>query len=362
VRLLFLNQYFPPDPAPTGILLRELGDELTARGHEVVFVDARQAYRTKNKDQRRIVRELRGLAAMAWRALAVRRLDVIISATSPPCLLVGAAVLAKLRGARSVHWLMDMYPELAVALGEVRPGLISRTLALAMGWAYRSCAQVVALDEDMAEKLHGHGVRAEIIPPWVLKPLLNPDDEPAFAVSRDPAVWIYSGNLGRAHEWKTLLEAQAILEKEGLPIVLRFQGGGGSRNLAQEFAKELGLQQVEWCDYVAEEKLREVLAAGGALVVTQKPEVQGLLWPSKLALLLDLGRPILWIGTKDGAVARSLGAVSGAGVFAPGEAGEVAAWLKKTLLEAPPATAPAYDATKNRQQALEKWAQLLKFD
>ncbi|MGC3988631.1 MAG: hypothetical protein QM796_02885 [Chthoniobacteraceae bacterium] len=358
MRFLFLNQYFPPDPAPTGILLRELGDELVARGQEAIYVDASQTYRSKQKDRLRIVRELRGLVAMAWRALSARRPDVIISATSPPCLHVGAVLLAKLRGARVYHWLMDMYPELAVSLGEVKPGVVSRMLSAAMGWAYRN-STVIALDEDMAEKLRGYGAQAEVIAPWVLKPLLKPVGEPKFAVSTTPPAWVYSGNLGRAHEWKTLLEAQAILEKAGLPVVLRFQGGGGSRGPATEYVATLGLKQVEWCDYVPEEQLRGVLLSAGALVVTQKPEVQGLLWPSKLALLLDLGRPILWVGPADGAVARQLSGIPHSGTFAPGESLKIADWLKKTLLESPPQTVHTSDAAEIRQKSLQKWTQIL---
>jgi len=361
VRFLFLNQYFPPDPAPTGILLRELGDELVTRGHEAVYVDASQTYRSKKKDKLRIIRELRGLFAMAWRALTTRKPDIVISATSPPCLHAGAVILGKLRGARVYHWLMDMYPELAVSLGEVKPGLVSRTLSAVMGWAYRK-STVVALDDDMAEKLRGYGVKAEVIAPWVLKPLLKPVDEPEFPVSTHPSAWVYSGNLGRAHEWKTLLDAQALLEKEGLPAVLRFQGGGGSRGLATEYAATLGLKQVEWHDYVPEEQLRGVLSSAGALVVTQKPEVQGLLWPSKLALLLDLGRPILWVGPADGAVARHLSTIPHSGTFAPGDALKIAEWLKKTLLESPPKTVHTSDAAEIRMKSLQKWTQILNLE
>ena len=45
MRILFLNQYFPPDPAPTGILLREIADALAVAGHEVAFASSGQEYR-----------------------------------------------------------------------------------------------------------------------------------------------------------------------------------------------------------------------------------------------------------------------------------------------------------------------------
>ena len=46
MRILFLNQYFPPDPAPTGVLLGELAERLREAGHVIDFISAAQEYRT----------------------------------------------------------------------------------------------------------------------------------------------------------------------------------------------------------------------------------------------------------------------------------------------------------------------------
>ena len=61
VRFLFLNQYFPPDPAPTGILFRELADHLGAHGHKVDFVASQQKYRAGQQRGGRLAREVAAL-------------------------------------------------------------------------------------------------------------------------------------------------------------------------------------------------------------------------------------------------------------------------------------------------------------
>src|SRR5829696_6619630 len=73
MRFLFLNQYFPPDPAPTGVLLRELGDELERLGHEVEYVAAGQSYREGQGQRGRMRRELEALAQMLLTGLRTRR-------------------------------------------------------------------------------------------------------------------------------------------------------------------------------------------------------------------------------------------------------------------------------------------------
>jgi glycosyltransferase involved in cell wall biosynthesis len=360
MRILFLNQYFPPDPAPTGVLLRELADELERAGHTVDFVAAREDYRAGQKKGGRMGREAKALARMLWDGLRRHRADVVISASSPPCLLVVATLVAFWHRAKSVHWIMDLYPEIAVALGEIREGYISRGIGGLMGWCYRRAARVVALDDDMAAKVRRYGVECAVIRPWVFATVL-----PQVAAAKVEPVaewtWIYSGNLGRAHEWETLLQAQAALEQRGLPMRLLFQGGGPSREAAQARAKELRLQRCEWTGYVDEAELPNSLLRARALAVTQLPAAQGLLWPSKLGLVLSLPRPILWVGPVDGAIAALLRGFSHAAIVAPGQAREIADWLtelQSRALEVPGSA--VFDPAAHRQSSLAAWMDLFR--
>ena len=358
MRILFLNQYFPPDPAPTGIQLAELAQRLVASGHCTEFVSAGQEYRAAGgKQKHRIVREAGAILRILIKGLTARRPDIVFSASSPPCLLLVATVIALVRRAKSVHWLMDMYPELAVALGELRPGWIARWIASAMGWAYRRTHLVVGLDSDMTEHLERvYGTRAEAIHPWVSERTLA-DAKAADQTPDEMWTWIYSGNLGRAHEWETILRAQALLEARQLPIQLLFQGGGPSRVPARALASELALKNCEWRDYVDEHGLPRSLLRCRLLVVTQKPETQGLLWPSKLALAMNLPRPILWIGPAEGAVARLLRDIPEAGVFAPGQEESVADWVESRLNGEP--VLPIMEGSAYRLASLERWERLL---
>ncbi len=360
MRILFLNQYFPPDPAPTGVLLRELGEHLRAQGHEVKFVSSRQDYRAAKKNRGRMVRELRALTSIFSQAIRAQKPDVVFSASSPPCLVVVAALVALRHRAKGVHWLMDLYPEIAVALGEIKPGALPLAIEKLTGWAYRRCALVVALDADMAARLEKYGIASEVIRPWVLQPLL--DAAPKNEIAPDAEwTWIYSGNLGRAHEWETLLQTQAVLEKRGSPWRLLFQGGGPSWPLAQARAAELDLRRCEWKPYVSEQELQPSLLRCRALVVTQRPETRGLLWPSKLAMVSNLPRPVLFVGPVDGAIARELQTLPHAGIFAPGQAAQIADWLDAVHANGGFAiTPPAQSAAQQRALSLEKWAGLLR--
>jgi colanic acid biosynthesis glycosyl transferase WcaI len=359
VRVLFLNQYFPPDPAPTGILLGEIADALAAAGHQVAFASSGQDYRAGQKRGSRLLRELRGLGALFRAALFAGRIDAVVSATSPPLLVVIAAAIAKLRRARHYHWLFDMYPELATTLGEIPESRLTRLFYAATRWAYRRADCVVALDQDMAARLKGYGVTATIIPPWVFQSLITYRAAQPLSPAvpdRPERIWLYSGNLGRAHEWRTLLDAQRLLEIAGSPWRLVFQGGGPVWPVAREYAAQLGLTRCDWRPYVPEDQLPASLLDADVLVVTQKPETCGLLWPSKLALVTSLPRTILWVGPIDRAIAGDLGSLPQAGVFLPGDAAGIARWLA----DADPARPVLLrDPVAIRAASLQQWVDIV---
>jgi glycosyltransferase involved in cell wall biosynthesis len=260
--------------------------------------------------------------------------------------------------ALSVHWIMDLYPEIAVALGELRPGTLAAAIRRLMAWCYRKCEHVVVLDEDMADRVRVHGVAPTVIRPWVFASVLSqiPTTPMVPAV---PWTWLYSGNLGRAHEWETLLEAQALLEQRGTQIRLLFQGGGPSRPQAEARARELGLRNVEWTGYVDEAELPTSLLRAEALVVSELRIVQGLLWPSKLGLILGLPRRIVWVGPTNGAVARLLREIPHAGLFEPGAALALADWLETRWQDSDRPIRAALDPATHRSESLAKWCELL---
>jgi colanic acid biosynthesis glycosyl transferase WcaI len=361
MRILILNQYGPWDDAPTGKLFGAVAEAWSCDGHECEFLTADRAY----FDRRglRWVRELRSLASILWKGVFAKRMDLILAGSSPPCLLGVAALAAAWHGAVLVHWAMDLYPELGSRLGGEAARVCSPVLEVWMRSAYARCRTVVTLDEDMAQVLEGYGVSARIIRPWVCgAPVgLNRDIQGAGNGSRMQRMfrWTYSGNLGRAHEWQTLLEAQALLEARGVEAELVFQGAGAAWRPAGEHAARLGLRRCHWTPYVPEADLVPRLLESDCLVATQLSEARGCLWPSKLSLFLGLPRPVLWVGPSGGAVARFLEGRDDVGCYSCGDANGVAEWVERRVALGSEVE-PVLDLGEERRQGLESWREILR--
>ena len=362
MRVLFINKFVPPDPAPTAVLIGAVAAMVEQNGGEALFTSSDTGYRGKRPSGwRRWLREGAANLRLLWRGLSCPRPDIIICLTDPPGSLVIAAVVASLRRAQLVHWAMDVYPEVAVALGELRAGsFVHRTVRAAMRWAYDKCTAIACLDDDM---VHALGLRSDprafISTPWPPPSLALPRAWPVPDQTRVRC--LYSGNLGRAHDYETLLRAQRRLEDAHAPFDLVFQGGGPCREAAMEMAADLRLEHCHWLDYVPEEQVIESMLQSHVLIATQKVETRGLLWPSKLAPMLVLPRAIVWVGPTEGAVANLIRQHRGShGIFVPGNDEQLARWLmdsRETLLQSRSASLEAlgHALERLREDSLDVW-------
>ena len=254
---LLINKFIPPDQAPTAVLLGELGKALEDAGFVVDYLGDSSEYRQQELSlYQRAGRELLLHGKLVCRGIAARRPDLVIALSSPPGLLLSAVPIGLRHRAPVFHWCMDVFPEVAASLGVIREnGLLHRTIRGLMHLACRRCHAVVALDTEMKRVLDRAGIECRVQPPWpplslqqsarkaasALSPVPDPADRrtppttqhpasPPSQPSTKPPYWLYSGNLGRVHEWETLLRAQKILEEKGVPLTLIFQGSGAERS------------------------------------------------------------------------------------------------------------------------------------
>jgi len=215
MHLVFLNQYYPPDVAPTGVMLQAVVGRLLEDGHEVTVICAEGGYaggavniehRTSNIEHRSeeacsgcssssdsphptsniqhpessipspltiirlgasrfgrgsFVGKLADYASYyfgaAWTLLTLHpRPARIIALTTPPYLSVLARLVSKIRSADHEHWVMDLYPDVMVAHGMLAGGGWKHRLLTGLArWGFGGgrCGAIVTLGPDMAERV-----------------------------------------------------------------------------------------------------------------------------------------------------------------------------------------------------------------
>ncbi len=397
--VVFVNRYYAPDHSATSQMLGGVARGLSAAGLDVTVVASRQLYENAGAalpaseviegvavvrvagtafGRRRLLgRAIDYLSFYAGAFLTLLRVVrpgwIVVAKTDPPLVAIVCAPAAWLRRAALVNWYQDVFPEVASALGMERlPVVVIRALAAARDRTCRTAAGNVVLGNRMREFFVRRGIppgRLTIIPNWADGERVRPQEPGTVALKAslglaDKFVVAYCGNLGLAHDHETLLEAGVRL---GALEDVRFLmvGGGAGFDALREGVRRRELANFVFLPYQPEAALGETLAAGDVHLLCLRPELEGLVVPSKLYGILAAGRPSIFWGDPHGEVARVL-SESRAGLTVGARDGGALADAIRRLRDQPGrrlemgrAARGAYESGYSREMAVERWQALL---
>src|SRR5262245_52959477 len=141
MRITFINRYFYPDISATIQLLTELAEDLDAGGESVTVIAGNTCYLTAERlparDRHRGIQiERVGFTSFGrapilgrladylsfwlsafWRAVRLKDQDCLVVLSDPPLLSVLAAMVRMVKPIKTVCWLQDVFPEIAVRAG-----------------------------------------------------------------------------------------------------------------------------------------------------------------------------------------------------------------------------------------------------
>ena len=341
MKLIFVNRYFHPDLSATSQLLSDMAFHLAARGREVHVVTSRQRYedaaaRLPARESsggvhvHRVWTSRFGRAWLPGRALdyfsfyvfsgfciarLARRGDLVIAMTDPPLASFPAALAARLRGARLVNWLQDIFPEVAERLGlRVARGAFGMLARALRGYSLRAAALNIVLGERMGKVVASleptAAQRISVIHNWAdgetLRPI-PPGDGPLRVQwgLEGKFVVAYSGNMGRVHDFDTVLGACERLRTDA-DVGFVFIGDGHQRPRLEQEVRRRGLANVAFQPFQPRERLAASLGAADAHLVSLQPALEGLVVPSKFYGIVAAGRPAIFIGDAEGEIACML--------------------------------------------------------
>lgn len=337
-KIVFVNRYFSPDESATSRMLSDLAFRLVERGLPVSVVTSRQLYEdpraalppresVRGVTVHRVSTATRGRSRLTGRALdyasfhvaagiellrILSRGDLVVAKTDPPLISVASARAAAWRGATLINWLQDLFPEVASALAaNALPKWLENGLLAARDRSLRAAVANVVLSEGMRTRLLARGIdarRVQVIPNWAnsvdVVPIRAEKSQTRRRLGLERCFVLgYSGNLGRAHEFETLLGAARLLRADP-EIAFLITGGGAKAAGLQDAVQTEGLVNLLFQDYQPPGLLSDSLAAADVHFVSLLPAMEGLIVPSKIYGILAAGRPAVFVGDPDGDLAR----------------------------------------------------------
>jgi glycosyltransferase involved in cell wall biosynthesis len=395
MKVVFFNRFFFPDASATSQILSDLAFHLAGHGTEVHVVTSRV---TGNPAHEEIVRGVHVHRVAAPNALGhglprraraylgflvaarsaagrlVSRGDIVVAKTDPPLLSACVARLVKARGARLVVWLQDLFPEVAREYGVIGlRGLAGPALRRVRDTSLARADAVVAICDAMAERVRALECvapdRLHVIHNWADGMAIRPIDGATNPLRgewglADEFVVAYSGNLGRVHEFETLLDA--ALRLRGIPGLRFVVIGHGPRleEVRMRVARD-GIDNVLFRPPQERDALARSLGVGDLHVSVLQPRFEGLVHPSKLYGIMAAGRPTLFVGSPAGETARILSAAGAGVVVSPGDGESLAREIlalrddRERRIEMGRRARRAFEERYDMALALRAWTALL---
>ncbi len=353
MHILLIHQAFAALDEPGGTRHHEMALQLAARGHRVTVIASPVSYLTGSAATTRIPwlqRQEGGpgvtiLRAYTYRALhrsfvhrvfsfvsfmvssffiglGVKDVDLVWG-TSPPIFQgVTAWLLARLKRARFLFEIRDLWPAFAEAVGVLtNPQLISASRALER-FLYLRADQLMVNSPGFIEHIRKRGgENVVLVPNGADASMFDPGaDGAAFRQAhslQDKFVALYAGAHGMSNDLDVVLDCAAIL-RDKPQIALVLLGDGKEKTRLQARAAEMGLTNLHFVPPLPKADMKEALAAADACIAILKPvEMYKTVYPNKVFDYMAAGRPLVL--AIDG-VARQVVELADCGVFAqPGD-------------------------------------------
>ena len=360
-KVLIINQFYPPDFAATGQLLESISNFISAKNIDVEILTTMPNYSNLKSKPLRIEKG-GNLMVKRFRTLLVPRgiiskfingilfsikiffsiiikknkIDLIFYTSEPPFINLTALLINKLFKISFISIIYDLYPEVIIKNKILNSGnIFIKFWEKINQYVFYNSKEIIVLDSVMANKIqkkyHLCKSNINIIPSFTnteeIKPI--PKKENWFAKKYNlerKFVAIYSGNQGRCHDLKTIIETAFIL-KNKTEISFIFIGNGYQNNFLNQKILELGLDNCISMDYLDKKDINYSLNSADIAFVTINDKSNGLIAPSKIYGHLAAGTPIAAISPKNTFISKLVKKEKFGKWFDNGESKKLASWL-----------------------------------
>jgi colanic acid biosynthesis glycosyl transferase WcaI len=350
-KVVVVSQHYPPDQSTTAAIMSVIAEHLANEGPVLVLSGTPgsatnesapssqpKVIEIKNRIPAKaaLIRRAAAEAAFAMRAFLallknLQRGDVVLIVTAPFALPYAVAAAARLKRARSVLIMHDLYPEVLIMAGFLRAtSILTRLMRATNSLMFRVLDAVVIIGRDSESHLLRYpGMAREkiwFIPNWAtLVPGVRPiSADNGYRPARARYVVGLSGNLGFTHDPDTVFAAAARLLRDDPDIHFLLSGWGIGFERLKALQSEASLPNVTVQERVPDQDLEQFLSAADVWLIPYRKNVAGVSVPSRFYNLLAVGRPVIIMSEPDAEAAFTVVEHRLGWVVTPGEPDELA--------------------------------------
>lgn len=338
MKIVLVSQWYPPEQAPIGYMIRDLAQALVTRGYEVtvitgfpnhpsgvVFGGYRKKWRLKEtldgvvvwrmylstsvsrSKLSRILTFLSFTVSSAWALLVHQKPDLVFSVFQPLSVGVTLPLITALRGSKLVLNVQDLHPDAPVRLGLIRNPILIGLLRKVERFGYRSSDGLAVICEQFRSHCNiiaGDKTRIAVIPNWIDLNEILPGARmnglrKELGLSSEHIVILFAGTIGFVANSEIIITVADLLRDSAPNVRFVFIGEGPAVASLKRLATEARLSSVVFAPFQPRERLSEVQAISDISLLTMGLGQGRTSVPSKLLGYMAAARPVIAAVDKD---------------------------------------------------------------
>ena len=233
-------------------------------------------------------------------AMSEKKVDVILSPSPPLTIGFMNILISKLKGAKVIYNVQEIYPDLLIEKGGLRLKPAIHFLKLMERFVYNNSEAIVTIDHIFYETIFNrikNKSNLTIIPNFVdtdlYRPLIKDDlqlDKDLFPNTKTTKV-MYAGNIGYAQDWDLLVDLANELKND--PIEFFVIGEGALKNDLIRQKEALKLDKLFIIPYQSRELMPSLIAYSDLQFIFMSPSTEGHGFPSKVYTIMACAKPLI---------------------------------------------------------------------
>ena len=330
MRFCILTQYYPPEIGAPQARLSELAVFLQKQGHEVTIFSAMPNYPTgKLFDgyggfyRREIIDGINVIRSYIYPSNSIKfvprlwnyfsfvlsslfigicsipKCDVLMTESPPLFLGISGFFLSRVKGAKWIFNVSDLWPESAVNLGIIGNGIPLKLSKRLEAFFYKKSWLVTGQSREIVQNIGGRFPQVETyrlsngVDVEKFNPRQQSDILQQWSVGKKMTV-VYAGLHGIAQGLDQIIKAAVKLDKTVPELQIILIGDGPEKTQLADLAKQLNISNITFVDPQTKDKIPEIWASADIALISLKQYLPGAV-PSKLYEAMASGVPVVII-------------------------------------------------------------------
>lgn len=328
-RILIISQWFPPEPAPIGIMLNEIAEGMVAWGYQVTIITGfpnhpggqiyggfrKRLWQTIDSKGAKIVRVYlytsprktffrKALTYVTFSissciaALCVKRHDILFIVNQPLTLGPVGWLIKEVKKTIFIFNVQDIYPDVAVLMGVLKNRTVIAFLRQLERFTYRKADYITVIAESFRRNLLSKGInddKIKLLPNWIDTDEISPLGKINYFSGEgleNKFVVLYAGTIGLISGADILLACAEQLRYKS-DIVFVFVGEGVLKGTLEREAEFRSLDNMKFFPFQPRQMLSSMLATADVCIVSLLKHAGETSVPSKVIAYMAAGRPVI---------------------------------------------------------------------